>query len=78
MADLIIKVREAECENNELKDKLQMSENNVRSFIHEMGDMLDSHELSTNIVSDENMSLNNSHSHNQMNDYNNNINNNNN
>lgn len=34
--------------------------------MREMGGMLESHEISTNIVSDDNVSLNNSHSNNQF------------
>ncbi|KAL4480447.1 hypothetical protein ABPG74_020963 [Tetrahymena malaccensis] len=60
------KVREAEQENIELKEKLSQAENSVAGFMREMGDMLDSHEMSTNIVSDDNVSLNNSHSNNQF------------
>lgn len=54
-------------ENAELKEKLMVAESNVTSFIRDMGDMLDTHELSTNIVSEDNISLNNSHLHPQMN-----------
>lgn len=49
-----------ENENYELKEKVFSTENNVSLFIRDMSDMLDSHELSTNIGSDDNMSLNNS------------------
>jgi len=54
-------------ENAELKEKLMVAESNVTCFIRDMGDMLDTHELSTNIVSEDNISLNNSNSHPLMN-----------
>ena len=43
-----------------MKDKLYFTESSVSMFIKEMGDLLDSHELSTNIGSEDNMSQNNS------------------
>lgn len=43
-----------------MKDKLYNCESNVSVFIKEMSDLLDSHELSTNVGSEDNMSLNNS------------------
>jgi len=60
-------VIEAEIENAELKEKLMVAESNVTGFIRDMGDMLDTHELSTNIVSEDNLSLNNSNSHQKLN-----------
>eukprot|EP01016_Furgasonia_blochmanni_P054217 TRINITY_DN8901_c0_g1_i1.p1 TRINITY_DN8901_c0_g1~~TRINITY_DN8901_c0_g1_i1.p1 ORF type:complete len:475 (-),score=119.30 TRINITY_DN8901_c0_g1_i1:66-1490(-) len=54
-------LKELEAENAELKDKLSLTEINVSTFIKEMSELLDSHELSTNACSeDNNNSLNNS------------------
>jgi len=57
------KVRELEVENNELKDKLSSTESNVSVFVKEMSELIDSHELSTNVGSDDNASMNNSSNH---------------
>jgi len=43
-----------------MREKVNSTENNISLFIKEMSDLLDSHELSTNIGSDENFSLSNS------------------
>lgn len=43
-----------QAENEDLKEKLMSAEDNVGSFIREMSDLLDSHELSTNLLSDNN------------------------
>ncbi|CAM6000561.1 unnamed protein product [Sphagnum balticum] len=43
-----------QAENEDLKEKLMSAEDNVGSFIREMTDLLDSHELSTNLLSDNN------------------------
>ena len=53
------KLREMQQENEELKDKLYSAENNVGIFVKEMSELLDYHELSTNIGSDDNMSFHN-------------------
>ena len=50
-----------ENENAELREKLVHTEGNVGTFIKEMSDLLDSHELSTNACSEDN---NNSHNNN--------------
>lgn len=44
-------------ENEELKERLNSAEFNVGNFIREMSDLLDSHELSTNVGSEENSAL---------------------
>eukprot|EP01017_Pseudomicrothorax_dubius_P028549 TRINITY_DN3393_c0_g4_i1.p1 TRINITY_DN3393_c0_g4~~TRINITY_DN3393_c0_g4_i1.p1 ORF type:complete len:278 (+),score=55.40 TRINITY_DN3393_c0_g4_i1:70-903(+) len=60
--NLEAQLRELEVENNDLKERLFAAESNVGTFIKEMSDLLDSHELSTNACSEEgNNSLNNSH-----------------
>ena len=43
-----------------MREKVNLTESNVSVFIREMSELLDSHELSTNIGSNENFSLNNS------------------
>ena len=50
-------MRELHTENEELKTKLYSTEGNVGTFIKEMSELLDSHELSTNFGSDENNSF---------------------
>lgn len=57
---LEIKCRELEQENQELKEKLNSTEVNLSQFVKEMTEMLESHELSTNIGSDENLTFDNS------------------
>ena len=47
-------IRELQLENDELREKLSSAENNVGSFIKEMSDLLDTHEISTNIGSENN------------------------
>jgi len=53
------RVRDLQQENEDLKEKLSSAESNVGTFIKEMSELLDSHELSINIGSDENASFNN-------------------
>ncbi|CAD8160413.1 unnamed protein product [Paramecium octaurelia] len=52
------KLRNLEVENQEMQDRIMGTEDSVSLFIREMNDMLDSHEISTNlgIDSDENQS----------------------
>ncbi|CAD8133516.1 unnamed protein product [Paramecium pentaurelia] len=52
------KLRNIENENQEMQDRIMGTEDSVNLFIREMNDMLDSHEISTNldIDSDENQS----------------------
>jgi len=47
-------IRELQQENEELREKLSTAEYSVGSFVKEMSEMLDSHELSTNVGSDNN------------------------
>jgi chromosome segregation ATPase len=47
-------IRELQHENEELKERLYSAENNVGSFLKDMVDLLDAHEISTNIGSDNN------------------------
>jgi hypothetical protein len=51
------KLRDIQLENEELRDKLSNTECNVGNFIKEMSDLLDTHELSTNVGSEENNSF---------------------
>ncbi|CAK80378.1 unnamed protein product (macronuclear) [Paramecium tetraurelia] len=53
-----IKLRNLEVENQDMQDRIMGTEDSVSLFIREMNDMLDSHEISTNlgIDSDENQS----------------------
>lgn len=44
-----------EGENQELKEKLSQTENNLGVFIKEMSELLDNHEISTNLGTDETM-----------------------
>ncbi|KAL4510141.1 hypothetical protein ABPG72_010334 [Tetrahymena utriculariae] len=63
------KLKDLEIENNEMREKSQNTEGSVSLFIKEMNELLDQHEISTNIGSDDNFSLNNSNSnyqHNQI------------
>lgn len=53
-----------ENENQDLKEKLSQTENNLGMFIKEMSELLDNHEISTNIGTDDNYSLNNSNNNN--------------
>jgi len=53
------RLRDLSSENDDLKDKLCSAESNVGTFIREMSELLDSHELSLNIGSDENASFHN-------------------
>ncbi|CAD8073182.1 unnamed protein product [Paramecium sonneborni] len=52
------KLRNIEIENQEMQDRIMGTEDSVNLFIREMNDMLDTHEISTNlgIDSDENQS----------------------
>lgn len=51
------RLRELQHENDELRDKLSNTEGNVGNFIKEISEMLDTHELSTNVGSEENNSF---------------------
>ncbi len=47
-------IRELQHENEELREKLNSAQNNVGSFLKDMAELLDAHEVSTNIGSDNN------------------------
>lgn len=61
MCDCIInrltKVRDLKQENEDLRERLSSAESNVGTFVKEMSELLDSHELSINIGSDDNGSF---------------------
>ncbi|KAM3134981.1 hypothetical protein pb186bvf_012981 [Paramecium bursaria] len=48
------KMRSLEVENQEMQDRIMSTEDSVSMFIREMNELLDSHEISTNLDSDEN------------------------
>ena len=47
------KIHDLEKENTDINSKLESTEGNVGSFIREMSDLLESHELSTNACSED-------------------------
>jgi len=53
------RIRDLQQDNEDLKDKLSSAEGNVSVFIKEMSELLDTHELSMNIGSDDNASFHN-------------------
>jgi hypothetical protein len=55
------KIRELQAENDEMKEKVVYTESHVGSFIKDMSDLLESHDLSTNVGSYDTGSLGNLH-----------------
>lgn len=60
-------MRELEIENSDLRDKTVNTDGSVSLFLKEMNELLEFHELSANIGSDDNSSLNNSNPNYQLN-----------